>query len=63
MQDVQDYRVVTRKSRLSPERRAELMAETERLTELLASNPEALREEVEEGLYLDKAMWEPMIED
>ena len=53
----------TRKSRLSPERRAELIAEAERLAELLRSDPAALREEIEEGVYLDGALWEPVIDN
>lgn|GEM_PF-4263504 len=56
-------RPLRRRSRLSPERRAELLAAADRGYEELRRNPEALAEELEEGRFLDAALHEPIIEE
>ena len=52
-----------RKVRLSPERRAQLIAEAERRIEELRRDPEALNEVIEEGRFLDEAFNEPIVEE
>ena len=57
------HRAAARNSRLSRDQRAEMLADLERGYEELGSDPAALREELKEGLFLDEALNDPIIEE
>ena len=52
-----------RRSRLSPEKRAEILAETRRGYEELRSRPDELRREIAEGNFWDSACTDPITEE
>jgi hypothetical protein len=53
----------SRRVLLAPARRAELVAVIDRGIDLLVSDPVALREVIDDGLFLDVALAEPVIEE
>ena len=53
----------TRRSRLSPEQRGQMLAEVDKGYKRLHSNPEELAGEIAEGRYGDAALAEPSTEE